>query len=142
MGYQKQLFLKKRKKEKTTIEETKEQKKEQVKPDTVSEIKHTQDITEPTSSSSKITVSKDNPTEPEAPSENKTTQKVDQIPSLGKDEKIDTSSVKEKKMKMVKKKKKKATTAEPTDTSKFEEIIDTKPEETETYIVDEPESPS
>merc|ERR1711902_116760 len=135
MGYQKQLFLKKRKKEKTTIEETKEQKKEQVKPDTVREIKHTQDITEPTSSSSKITVSKDTATEPEAPSENKTTQKVDQIPSLGKDEKIDTSSVKEKKMKMVKKKK--ATTAEPTDTSKFEEIIDTKPEETETYIVDE-----
>merc|ERR1712029_742747 len=52
----------------------------------------------------------------------------------------DSSLVKEKKMMMVKKKKKKGTTSDTTDTIQFEQIIDTKPEEPEPYIVDEPDS--
>merc|ERR1712227_776630 len=52
----------------------------------------------------------------------------------------DSSLIKEKKMKMVKKKKKKGTTSDTTDTIQFEQIIDTKPEEPEPYIVDEPDS--
>merc|ERR1712029_290997 len=107
--------------------------KKVLEPETLVEEQAVKEIKDAVTITKKEDISKEEAIEKKDP-------KAIEVPQAQDVKNKDSSVVKEKKMKMVKKKKKKGTTSDTTDTIQFEQIIDTKPEEPEPYIVDEPDS--